>query len=352
MIWRSDDGRDTRQAVTSKVCWHAPQLGVLAVVDELFFFQLAVKRLNEETTAKQFFHEYENLRQIKLQLSVPVGGWKFETAAPGSLDHDTTFFKASESLWSQFEGLASALAYIHDQCALAHQDIKPSNILLYHNTDSPRLPALVAKIADFGLAVGLKDAVFWQPGTLEAKSAWKYDAPELRKLSKDTEEDLGAVFCELLTFLLGGSRGVGDFRTFITTTDTDNRLTSDEIGDARFDDGERVKPEVLTWLQRLNEGHHSSRFPVREVVPIIVQMLDEAARRPSASAVADYLLQTSTALFFDGCRLVQFTGWTNIPQPSRFDKLRSSIEKKARARIDWWPLQPVQYQCLSGYYKN
>lgn len=88
-----------------------------------------------------------------------------------------------DSLWAQFEGLASALAYLHDKCQMAHRDIKPSNILLYQQTDN----SLVTKIADFGLAVDLEDAVVWQLGTAEAKSAWRYDAPEVRKLIKDPE---------------------------------------------------------------------------------------------------------------------------------------------------------------------
>lgn len=75
-------------------------------------------------------------------------------------------------------GLASALAYLHDKCHMAHRDIKPSNILIYKNADS----SLGVKIADFGLAVDLDDAVVCQLGTVEAKSAWRYDAPEVRKL--------------------------------------------------------------------------------------------------------------------------------------------------------------------------
>lgn len=140
---------------------------------------------------------------------------------------------------------------------MAYREVKPSNVLLYKNIDN----ILITKITDFGIAADLEAAVVWQPGTIRAKSTQRYDVPEVRKLSYNIEAPrwltpqqlqkndtwkLGAVFLELLTCLVCGRRGITEFWNHITTTY--NHLTSDGIEDTRFDDGERVKPEVQEQL--------------------------------------------------------------------------------------------------------
>ena len=136
----------------------------------------------------QAFRYEENLTQF-YNLLFPLAGGNLKQLFRGSLK-ETGVHNVSQALWTQFEGLASALAYLHDECRTAHRDIKPSNILLYESLTYPRL---VAKIADFGLAVTFEDFRTWQPGTAEADSAWKYDAPEVRAFLS-TESELGHHF--------------------------------------------------------------------------------------------------------------------------------------------------------------
>ena len=55
--------------------------------------------------------------------------------------------------------IASALAYCHAQTPqpLLHHDIKSANVLLYSHNEAG-VPRLTAKVADFGLAVGVSSA--------------------------------------------------------------------------------------------------------------------------------------------------------------------------------------------------
>ena len=140
----------------------------------------------------------------------------------------------TQGLWSQLEGLASALAYLHDECHFAHGDLKPSNILIY---ETGARPALQAKIADFGMAVDLNRLNTWPSSTVGPGLAPRYyNAPEVlskRVAAKATEKrpgpvatkrptrpelcladvrSLGCVFAELVTFLIGGSTQVRAFR--------------------------------------------------------------------------------------------------------------------------------------------
>lgn len=83
-----------------------------------------------------------------------------------------------ETLWTQFEGLASAVAYLHEECNTAHRDLKGSNILLYRDKN---LNNIIAKITDFGLATKLNGSKSWVAGTAESRSAFKLGAPEMRR---------------------------------------------------------------------------------------------------------------------------------------------------------------------------
>jgi serine/threonine protein kinase len=151
-----------------------------------------------------------------------------------------------------------------------------------------------AKITDFGLAIDFEHVKVFNPGTKELQSAVDYDAPELRRRLQGedsgqrkppTEKEsssgdiwkLGAVWVELVTYLILGSHGVSDFRKFITVTE--GNLKSDTL--TRFDDGVRVKPEVLEWLKSL-----STRSPrATEMELLLKKMLDNADSRPDASEV-------------------------------------------------------------------
>lgn len=230
----------------------------------------------------------------------------------------------TSSLWTQFEGLASAVAYLHKECNTAHRDLKGSNILLYEesetaaeNAQAGRLrskagPRYIAKVADFGLAVNLDDVRSWASGTVESQSALQYGAPEMRQYqdpiiqsatapapasTRISEEyfpqpeelraadvyTLGGVFTELLTFLVRGPGGGKDFRRAITRRE--GNLTSDQL-----DDGFNIKIEVLDWLTDL--GIRNAK--AHEIGSLIKRMFDAAFRRPSSSEVWDELLTVST----------------------------------------------------------
>lgn len=211
----------------------------------------------------------------------------------------------SREFWTQFEALASAVAYLHNECDTAHRDLKSSNILLY---EDPETSDLIAKIADFGLAVHLQDAKSWASGTKESQSALKYGAPEMRKYQDQIAQPpsapapastraqgdhlpkpeelraadvwtLGCVFAEVLSFLVLGPTGGREFRNAITTT-KDN-ITTDQL-----DDGVNIKVEVLEWLSGL--GRLDAR--AREIGPLVKRMLAVALNRPSSTAVWESLL--------------------------------------------------------------
>ncbi len=235
----------------------------------------------------------------------------------GRIDVDFSRWEL-EGLWTQFEGLASAVAYLHKECNTAHRDIKASNILICREHDSA---SLVAKITDFGLAVDLKYAQSWAAGTLESRSALKYGAPEMRKYqdtaseetsapglaSRKREDDhspqpselraadvwtLGCVFTLLLTFLVSGVDGEKEFRHAITTI-KDN-ITTDEL-----DDGVNIKVEVIDWLFNLGRLD----LHAQEIGPLIKEMLAVALKRPSSAEVWDRLLTVSFRLYVSSSRL-------------------------------------------------
>ena len=288
------------------------------------------------------------------------------TADPPDLLSSDFCAMARENLWTEFEGLASALAHLHEKCQISHSDIKPSNILLYGPYKDP--PAIVAKLADFGLAVDLNTRLTWQLGSREARSAWQYDPPEIRNAFKDRGNPdsqtkitgvthgldakqlmsgdvwkLGSVFVEMLTFLVDGHSSVHKFRKFITTTVEE--LTSDHLNDSRFDDGEKVKVEVLQWLSRLA----AKDLRAQEIHNLLNSMLDKGLNRPSSRQVAGEMKTLSLCAYDDGARRIHFTASQFVRCPSHVDQCKLVIESQVGAPIDWWPLKAVNRSCPQGY---
>ena len=113
-------------------------------------------------------------------------------------------------------------------------------------------------------------------GTSEAKSAVKYDALEMRRIVSDLVVDamaipsavdllrgdvwkLGAVFVEMLTFLVWGTAWVHGFRTFLIPKT--GRIRSDGIRDITSDDGVKAKPQVaMAKMKREFEVLNLVRF--------------------------------------------------------------------------------------------
>jgi serine/threonine protein kinase len=148
--------------------------------------QVAIKHLKSTTSLGSFLLEYDALKMVERinhrNIVQTLQGFWYEENGVQSfsliflraacslkqlLRGDPVDLGVSEhyrSLWSQFQGLASALEHINIECKMAHQDIKPSKILLYVGTDDEGLE-LVAKVADFGLAAGLEGAKTYALGS-------------------------------------------------------------------------------------------------------------------------------------------------------------------------------------------
>ncbi|KAF6819822.1 serine/threonine protein kinase [Colletotrichum plurivorum] len=239
----------------------------------------------------------------------------------GDQGTEESIISRNDSLWSEFVGLASAVAYLHESSHTAHRDIKPSNVLVYVDE---RTGALDMKLTDFGLSIGLGDASTWQEGSADQRSALVYDAPEVRSIYLTSKEGkkqlvptpkqllsydvwkLGCVLTELSFFIVGGSEGVTRFRESIVTEH--HNVVTDSFGDLRptgphFDDGERVKPQVLDSVQGLAQESHY----VDQIQSILCAMLGESSTRPTARVVAQDLDKVTVTPHpkFRHCRLVQ-----------------------------------------------
>ncbi|SCV54173.1 uncharacterized protein FFB14_13510 [Fusarium fujikuroi] len=340
----------------------------------------AVKRLHEYTSAEQFWAEYESLKHIKSlnhphlieTLSVfrsEMGTTQhFNFVFPLSLSNLKRLFRDSvvpvplrnrnlDSLWGQFSGLSSAVAYLHDSAYMAHRDIKPSNILIY---DDPSGTGISLKLTDFGLSVDLSRARTWEQGSRARQSAWLYDSPEVRKaspmagltepsarISIPSSSDLmandiwklGCVFTEMLAYLVvGGSAGVEAFRDYITTTE--DNISSDEFNDTRFDDGEQVKAQVLEFIDRM--GYKDNRAGMLQ--SIIKEMLAKSALRPTIAHN-----NFPNISYNDGVRVVQFVPSDRLAH-SRFDTVRLKIEEWTGRPIDWAPLNQTLPKLDAGGY--
>lgn len=350
--------------------------------DDEYTRKFAIKRLSREFSKSQFIHEYEILKSIgptnhpnvvqilKAFSDVDDGIFSYNFLFPlaaGSLRqlfhnelNNPVITKATGTLWQQLEGLASAIAFLHDKC-IAHRDVKPANILLYENHEAM---TLTAKIADFGLAIGAKDKPRLELGTLDARSAFKYDPPEVRQAvgnqasaiaegvtTTTTFEQLwmadiwklAAVYTETLSPLVRGNNGVQEFRAFITTTR--GNFTSDDLSNIEYDDGVKVKAEVLNWLQTLEKLDAKAG----EIAPLITEMFADAASRPTALQVTERLRKASFSGFSDGKRLVRFAESSLIPPLSTIDRLKSATEAFVGAAIDWRPFAPAKHSCPADY---
>ncbi|KAH6967782.1 kinase-like domain-containing protein [Ilyonectria sp. MPI-CAGE-AT-0026] len=352
----------------------------------------AIKRLHETISPERFWDEYESLKRLN-RLNHPHlvetlsvfrsemnGNMYFNFMFPLALGNLKRLFRGSygenlrlhtraqESLWGQFTGLSSAVAYLHDAIQMAHRDIKPSNILIYEIAAGGNL---VLKLTDFGLSVDLTKALTWEQGSLALQSAWLYDSPELRKASPNRATTpssdkihipsardilandiwkLGCVFTEMVSFLVcGGSAGVSEFRDYITTTE--GKVSSDMFNDTRFDDGENVKTQVLDWFSHLSGKDVRAKL----LEPILREMLLKSVQRPTITHVCEALVEVNfpNIVYDDGLRLVRFAPANQVKPATRVETLQLGVEKLAGRLIDWTPfrrprpvLRPDQFMMM------
>ncbi|KAH6898373.1 hypothetical protein B0T10DRAFT_543346 [Thelonectria olida] len=337
--------------------------------------KFAIKRLHSTTTPGRFWAEFESLKRLNSidhphvvetlsAFKLEEGGIQyFNFAFPLALGNLKRVFRGTcdknslpyellqKSLWGQFAGLASAVAYLHDSMRTAHRDIKPSNILLYEESPGQDL---TLKLSDFGLSVDLTKALTWECGSRAHRSAWSYDSPELQRTSPnpgpsgaapekiqipDSKEllsndvwKLGCVFTEMATFLVaGGSAGVSSFRDSITTAE--GNVFSDSFNDTRFDNGEDVKSEVLQWISGLSKADERAQ----RLEPLLCKMLAKSICRPTIRAVCKELMEVMKIEYHDGLRLVQFTPENQASPVSRVDAFRLSVENWIGHPVDWSP---------------
>ncbi|GAW14085.1 hypothetical protein ANO14919_034770 [Xylariales sp. No.14919] len=305
---------------------------------------------NIATTLSVFKHE-ENADQY-LNFAFPLARGNLKRLFRGSYDGDIMLQqRALVALWNQFLGLSSALAHIDGKVNIAHRDIKPSNILIYE--EEPGGPIL--KITDLGLSSDLSEALAWELGTLDLRSAWTYDSPELRQSSDVNDLDkvrvltskkllsneiwkLGCVFTELLAYLVAGeSNSVSSFRGYITTTE--GSMPSDFFNDTRFDDDERVKLQVYQWLDNAAKDNDKAR----QLQPTLKKMLAPSSKRPSAEEICPELIELSLSetRYHDGIRVVRFTPGPNVEPPTAVER----IETWLGCPIDWRPFRGTSRIC-------
>ncbi|KAF5692856.1 serine threonine kinase [Fusarium denticulatum] len=346
----------------------------------------AVKRLHESTSPEQFWTEYESLKRLK-SLNHPhlIETLSVFRSEMGTTQHFNFLFPLAlsnlkrlfrdpyvpvslrnrkiDSLWGQIPGLSSAVAYLHDSAHIAHRDIKPSNILIY---EDPSVNGLSLKLTDFGLSVDLSRARTWEQGSRARQSAWLYDSPEARNASPiagvessarikiPSSSDLmandiwklGCVFTEMLAYLVGGgSSGVHDFRNHITTTE--DNISSDVFNDTRFDDGEKVKPQVLEFIDRMACKDYRAEM----LRSVISDMLAKSRKRPTIAHVCEKLAEYDfpNISYNDGTRMVRFVPADRLAH-SRFDTMRLKIEEWTGRPIDWTPLQQPFPRAGAGDY--
>lgn len=82
------------------------------------------------------------------------------------------------------------------------------------------------------------------------------------------------------------------FREHITTTEGNFR--TDFFNDTRFDDCQKIKPEVLSWLANVSKDDYRAGKPR----PILQNMLAVSANRPTAREVLSQFLDVSLTVKF------------------------------------------------------
>ncbi|KAI0445157.1 kinase-like domain-containing protein [Xylaria telfairii] len=343
--------------------------------------KLAIKRLNRTTALSQFQSEFRSLRTLNmlrhpnivktlsafkyeenggryLNFAFPLPRGNLKQLFRGSYNPQRT---AQTTLWKQFLGLASALTYMHDKAYMAHRDIKPSDILIYEE----ECGGLTLKIAEFGFSISLHEpsphttnplpfSCFCATSIFHRKfSANNLDEFIINELDEPYEIfrrkqflydiwGLGCVFTELLSYLVaGGSNGVTLFRNHITTTE--DNISSDSFNDTRFEDGERVKPQVHQWLDHIAEDDDMAR----RLLPTLRRMLASKSERPSAEEVCSELIELDLAetVYNDGIRVVRFTSGSTVEPPTAIDRLKLKVETWLNCPVDWRPFHGTSKIC-------
>ncbi|KAF1349798.1 kinase-like domain-containing protein [Delphinella strobiligena] len=198
-------------------------------------------------------------------------------------------------LLQQAECLADALHSLHDESyhpdegkvCLAHNDLKPDNILVFYQ---PKSPVGIWKIADLGLSrikSGIPDDSFEQDGTSGAsqlnlqrpaakfaptyakRPPGAYTAPESQNGRRvdPYQGDIwsfGCILSEILAFAIGGTQTLREFN--------DLRYDHEDRFYERCDQsptGYRLKQKVFNWLSNIHVQYPTVGLWATECVDLI-----------------------------------------------------------------------------------
>ncbi|KAK4231946.1 kinase-like domain-containing protein [Podospora fimiseda] len=210
---------------------------------------ISIANSGQSRTAARYFLDYHG--------SFRQGGKGFiilEFANQGSL---VDFFQTNDlpttreelySLWESFQNLASGLMLLHDindydLCGI-HQDLKPSNILVFRHGSGPHY-TYTFKIADFGLSSFYVN----KPVHPDRGCTRVYGAPELvatdaqlRQLKGSVTAaadiwSLGCIFFDLLVWCICGERGLDKFYELRKKATQDDVFLDDNGYTAAFHNG-------------------------------------------------------------------------------------------------------------------
>ncbi|KAL8599830.1 hypothetical protein ACOMHN_027637 [Nucella lapillus] len=131
----------------------------------------------------KLYEEYETRDKIYLVMELVKGGDLFD-----AITQSVKFGELDSA--SMVKDMCNALYYLHSR-SIVHRDLKPENLLVHRNKDG----SITLKLADFGLAMAVKESIFTVCGTPT------YVAPEiLTEIGYGLEVDMWAV--GVITYIL------------------------------------------------------------------------------------------------------------------------------------------------------
>ncbi|XP_060063204.1 serine/threonine-protein kinase DCLK2-like [Ylistrum balloti] len=240
----------------------------------------------------KLYEEYETVDKIYLVMELVKGGDLFD-----AITQSVKFGEVDSA--HMVKDLCNALFYLHSR-SIVHRDLKPENLLVHRNKDN----TITLKLADFGLAMDVKDPIYTVCGTPT------YVAPEiLSEIGYGLEVDMWAVgvicyilLCgfppfrsadrnqtELFEFIKGGeyeflspywdqiSKGAKDLIEHLLVVDKKKRYTAIDTlshpwimysGDmGKITDNaelEKLKTKTRTELEALAKTSYDSYMKVKE----------------------------------------------------------------------------------------
>ncbi|KAH7086887.1 hypothetical protein FB567DRAFT_592753 [Paraphoma chrysanthemicola] len=315
-------------AAQAELSWVSPGIGAEHLRGTKTF-KVAIKKMKPEIPARHFLEEFKRHLKIsepghpnlahtimayieaegrrakeirqRFNLAFPLASGSLKELLRGTFPISSLQSKV-EHLWAEFEGLADAVRYLHHNCRIAHRDIKPSNILLYEDFNTSRLKA---KIADFGIAIDLEG---------------------------------------LEGLVLDADSSVEDFRRSITVHE--ENTTSDTL--TPFDDGEKVRQEVLDWLSFLSARSRSAS----ELHELLIKMLGAAETRPTSEFTANKVRKMSFSSVWDGSHVLHFLEADDLKATfpvGHMDRFKEFVEHNLASPVNWWPFKQGHRSCPGGH---